>query len=114
MIRTFFDYVCNAWYPNINKKLKIRLRGAPNKFQRIKSKDFEKINWFSIHERVSRFCLCCVYKIFTKNCPNFFNEISLPLEINGVHTHSSYQKLIVPHRKTNAGQKALSYTGPSL
>ena len=27
---------------------------------------------------------------------------------------SSYQKLNVPHRKTNVGQKALSYVGPSL
>ena len=27
---------------------------------------------------------------------------------------SSYQKLNVPHRKTNIGQKALLYGGPSL
>ena len=42
------------------------------------------------------------------------NEIYVPLEINGVHTRSSYQKLNVPHRKTNVGQKALSYIGSSL
>ena len=40
--------------------------------------------------------------------------IYVPLEINGIHTHSSCQKLNVPHRKTNVGQKALSYVGPSL
>ena len=38
----------------------------------------------------------------------------IPLEINGVHTHLSYQKLNVPHRKANVGQKALSYVGRSL
>ena len=27
---------------------------------------------------------------FTKNCPNCFDEIYLPLETNGVHTRSSY------------------------
>ena len=27
---------------------------------------------------------------------------------------SSYQKLTVPHRKTNSGQKAISYVGLSL
>ena len=32
---------------------------------------------------------------------------------NGVHTRSSYQKLNVPRRKTNVGQKALSYVDPS-
>ena len=42
------------------------------------------------------------------------NEIYVPLEINGVHTRSSYQKLNIPHRKTNVGQKALSYIGSSL
>ena len=28
--------------------------------------------------------------------------------------HSSYQKLNVPHRKTNVRQKVLSYVGPSI
>ena len=31
MIQPFFDYACNAWYPNINKKLKTRLQAAQNK-----------------------------------------------------------------------------------
>ena len=45
---------------------------------------------------------------------SYFDEIYVPLETNGVHTRSSYQKLNVPHRKTNVRQKALSYVGPSL
>ena len=55
----------------------------------IKSKDFEKINWLPIHERASQCSLCSIYKIFTKNCPNYFDEIYVPLEINGIHMHSS-------------------------
>ena len=55
--------------------------------------------------------LCSIYTFFTKNCPCYFDEIYVPLETNGVHTRSSYQKLNVPHRKTNVGQ---SYVGPSL
>ena len=52
MIQPFFDYACNAWYPNINKKLKIGLQAAQNKCIKfclksndrssIKSKDFKK------------------------------------------------------------------------
>ena len=124
MIQSFFDYACNAWYPNINKKLKICLQTAQNKCIRfclklnhrssIKSKGFEKINWLLIHERASQCSLCSIYKFFTKNCPNYFDETYVPLETSGVHTHSSYKKLNVPHRKTNVGQKALSYVGPSL
>ena len=43
----------------------------------------------------------------------YFDEIYVLLETNGVHMCSSYQKLNVPHWKTNIGQKALSYVGPS-
>ena len=80
----------------------------------IRSKDLEKINWLPIHQRVSQCSLWSVYKFFTKNCLNYFDETYVPLEINEVHTHSSYQKLNVPHRKTNVGLKALSYVGPSI
>ena len=121
---TFLDNVCNAWYLNINEELKMRLQAAQNKCIRfclklndrssIKSEDFEKINWLSIHERVSQCSLCSIYKFFTKNCPNYFDEIYVPLKTNGVHKRSSYQKLNVPHQKTNVGQKALSYVGPLL
>ena len=31
MIQPFFDYGCNAWYPNLNKNLKKRLEAAENK-----------------------------------------------------------------------------------
>ena len=42
--------------------------------------------------------LYAVYTFFfTKNCPSYFDEIYVPLETNGVHTRSSYQKLNVPH-----------------
>ena len=96
MMQPFSDYACNAWYPNINKKLKKHLEVAQNKCIRFclklngrsstKSKDFEKISWLPIHERVS---LCITYKFFTKNCPNYFDEIYVPLETNGVRTRSN-------------------------
>ena len=63
---------------------------------------------------MSQCSLCSIYKFFTKNCPNYFDEIYVPLETNGVHTRSSYQKLDAPHRKTNVEQKPLSSVGPSL
>ena len=50
----------------------------------IKSKDFEKINWLPIHERVSQCSLCSVYKFFNKNCPNDFDEVYVSLETNGL------------------------------
>ena len=124
MIKPFFDYACNAWYPNINKKLKVRLQAAQNKCIRFclklnarsstKTKDFKKINWLPIYERVSQCSLCSIHKLFTKNYPNYFDKIYVPLETNGGHTRSSYQKLNLSNWKANIGQKALSYVGPSL
>ena len=85
MIQPFFGYAYNAWYPNINKKLKMRLQAAQNKCTRFclklndrsstKSKDFEKINWLLIHKRVSQCSLCSIYKFLAKNCPNYSDEI---------------------------------------
>ena len=63
MIQPFFDYACNAWYPNLNKKLKKRLQAAQNKCIRlclklgdrtsIKTIEFEKINWLPIQEKLT-------------------------------------------------------------
>ena len=120
----FFYHVCNVWYQNINKKLKMHLQAAQNKCIRfclklcdrssIKPEDFEKINWLPIHERVSKCSLCTIYKILTENCLNYFEQRYIPLETNGVRTRSSYQNLNVPHRKKNVGQKLLYYVSPSL
>ena len=62
MIQPFFDYACNACYPNINKKLQMCLQAAQNNCIRfrlklddrssIKSEDLEKINWLLIPESV--------------------------------------------------------------
>ena len=42
------------------------------------------------------------------------DEIFYHAECNGIPTRYSYQKLKLPHRKTNQGLRALSYIGPSL
>ena len=95
--------------PSIIKKLKIHLQAAQKKCigfclklngrYSIKCRDFQKVNWLPIHQRVSQCSLCNIYTFFTKNCPKYFDEIYNPLQTNEVHTRSSYQKLNVPHRK---------------
>ena len=79
MIQPFFDYACHAWYPNLNKKLKARLEAAQNKCTRIclklgdrKSitvKEFGKINWLPIHEKVNQCILSCIYNFHAKKHP---------------------------------------------
>ena len=124
MIQPFFDYACNAWYPNINKKLKTRLQAAQNKCIgfclklddrfRLKSKEFERTNRLPVQERISQCAVCNVYKFLSKHSPDYFEEFFFPTEETAIRTSSSFQKFKIPRRKTNIGLKSLSYTGPSL
>ena len=124
MIQPFFDYAWNAWYPNLNKNLKTRLQAAENKCIRfclklgdrtsIKVKEFEKINWLPIQDRVNQCTLPWIYRFHTKKAPEYLDEIFSYAECNGISTRYSYQKLKIPRRKTNQVLRALSYIGPSL
>ena len=123
MIKPFFDYACNAWYPNINKKLETRLQAAQNKCIRfclklddrfrLKSKELEIINWLPVQERISQCAVCNVYKFFSKHFSDCFEELFSPTEETAIRARSSFQKLKIPRRKTNIGLTSLSYTVPA-
>ena len=108
----------------LTKIKKKRLQAAQNKCIRfclklgdrasIKSNEFEKINWLPIQERVNQCTLSSIYKFHCKNAPEYMDEVFSKVECNGIPTRYSYQKLKLPHRKTNQGLRALSYVGPSL
>ena len=124
MIEPFFDYACNAWYPNLNKNLKTRLQTAQNKCIRfclkqgdrtsIRNEEFKKINWLPIQDRVEQCILSSVYKFHNKSAPDHMNEIFFNAECHGIPTRGSFQKLKLPRRRTNQGLRALSYVDPSL
>ena len=117
LIQPFFDYACNAWYPNLHKKLEKRLQDAQNKCIRfclklgdrisVKINEFEKINRLPIHDRVNQCTLSFMYKFHANNAPGYMNEVFSHAEPNGIPTRCSYQKLKLPHRKTNQGLRAL-------
>ena len=124
MIQPFFNYACNVWYCNLNKNLKNRLQPAQNKCIRfclklgdrigIKINEFDKINWLPVHDRVNQCILSSIYKLHANNAPYYMNKVFSYTEFNGIPIHCSYQKLKLPHRKTNQGLRALWYIGPSL
>ena len=124
MIKSFFDYACNAWYPNLNKNFKMCLQAAQNKCIRfclklgdrksIAVKELEKINWLPIQERFNQCMLSCIYKFHAKKAPDYMDEIFSHAVCNRIPTHYSYQKLKLPHHKRSQGLRALSYIGPSL
>ena len=101
MIQPFFDYACNAWYPNLNKKLKKRLQAAQNKCIRFCLKlgdrtsiitvEFEKFNWLPIQERVNQCTLSSIYKFHSNIAPEYMDEVFFKAEYNRIPTRCSYQ-----------------------
>ena len=67
-----------------------------------------------IQERVNQCTLSFVHKFQSKTGPYYLEEIFSHASCNGIPRRYSYQKLNLPHRKTNQGLRALSYIGPSL
>ena len=105
----FFDYACNAWYPNINKNFKTRLQAAQSKCMRlcpklgnrksITVKELRKINWLTILERVNQCIISCIYKFHAKKAPDYMDKFFSHTNCNGIPARYSYQKLKLPHRK---------------
>ena len=124
LIQPHFDYACSAWYPNLNKGLKKKLQITQNKCMRfclqlgnrshMGAFEFERINWLPIEDRFSQCVSSQVYKFFQKKCPAYMSDIFSPSGTSRTGTRTSFLKLTQPSRRTNLGQRALSYQGPSI
>ena len=55
-----------------------------------------------------------VFKYFNGQCPNYLNEVFDVATESNFQLNNSFQKLKCPFRKTNNGQHALSYIGPTF
>ena len=82
------DYGCSAWYPNLNKKFKSKLKTIQNKCIRfclqvdsrshIRIKEFEQINWLPVSERFNQ-CICSnAFKLLNENCPLILCDLYKP------------------------------------
>ena len=124
LIQPHFDYACSAWYPNLTKKLKNRIQTSQNKCTRfclqldkmthIFREKFETLNWLPMTERFNQCINSVVFKCANNQCPNYFNEVFQTAPENNIQTRGSFLKLKCPFRKTNSGQMALSYIGPTI
>ena len=124
LIQPHFDYTYSAWYPNLTKKLKNRIQTSQNKCIRfclqldktthMSHKEFETLNWLPVTERFNQWINSIVFKYVNDQCPNYLNEVFQIAPANNMQTRGSFLKLKCPFRKTNAGQMALSYIGPTI
>ena len=76
--------------------------------------EFEKLNWLPVEERFKQ-CICVnTFKFFNNSCPIYMTDIYKLTNQNQVTTRTSALKLSQPLRKTNYGQRCISFLGPSL
>ena len=65
-------------------------------------------------ERFNQCINSIVFKYVDSQCPNYLNEVFPIAPENNIQTRGSFLKLKCLFRKTNAGQMALSYIGPTI
>lgn len=74
---------------------------------------FKEINWLPVNERVNQRMCVLAFNYFNNTSPLYMSEIFIPMN-ERKHTRNSQNRFIIPFRKTNTGQNALSYTGTKL
>ena len=124
LIQPHFDYASSVWYMNLNKAIKQKLQVMQNKCIRfclmkdsrahIGLDDFIAINWLPVCHRANLKVSSLVFKFFNGHSPNYMSCVFLPIQQSGMRTRRSFQRMNQPFRKTVHGQRALSYTGPTL
>ena len=85
-----------------------------DKMTHMSHKEFEILNWLPVTERFNQCINSIVFKYVNNQCPNYLNEVFQTAPENNIQTRGSFLKLKCPFRKTNAGQMALSYIGPTI
>ena len=83
LIQPPFDYACTAWFPNLSKKLSLRLQATQNKcirfrlqldkMSRICVNEFLELDWFIAHDRYLQFIVSDIFKFYNNQRPDCFN-----------------------------------------
>ena len=123
LIQPLFDYACQAWYPNLPKKLSTKIQGAQNKcvrlcfnlnnYTHLEKKHFQEINWLPIQERMNQRVSVSVFKYFNLLVPTYMSDVFIP-QNTVINTRNSMYRLKIKINKSNMGQNSLSYLGPKL
>ena len=72
------------------------------------------INWLPADQRLHRILNVTVFKYVNHVCPYYMKEVFEYASRGKISSKNNYATFKVPFRKTNIGQKSLSYTGPSV
>ena len=85
-----------------------------DKLKHISHEEFECFNCLPVICRFKQCVNSIVFKYFNEQCTNYLNELFDVATESNFQLRSSFQKLKCSFRKTNNGQYALSYIGPTF
>ena len=106
--------LCNAWYPNLNKKLQATHNKCIKYYlhldirSHIGMKDFEKIHCLPVSQRYNRY-LCHAFELLKGTCALCFHDVYRQSGQNQANKRSSVLKLKHHLRNTRSGQEQFSY-----
>ena len=80
----------------------------------ISEEDFRLINWSSTSKRVYQCINTVTFKFVNNTFPYYLKEVFEFAPYCRIDKRNKFDKLKIPFCKTNMGQKAISFVGPSL
>ena len=122
LIQPHFDYGCSSWFPLLKTNLKLKLQKAQNKCisfclnlllrSHMDPSHIRKITWLPVSDRVEYCIANTVFKYWDRIAPVYIHEMFKPSLCK--YSTRSEITLDIPLRKTNTGQKSLSFLGPKI
>ena len=122
LIQPHFDYGCSSWFLLLKKNLELELQKAQNKCIRfclnlsprshIDPSHFRKINWLPVSDRVEYCIANTTFKYWNGIVPGYILKMFKPSLCR--YSTRSQMALDILLRKTNTGQKSLSFLGPKI
>ena len=85
-----------------------------DKMHHISEDEFKSINWLPTSKSVDQCRNTITYNFVNNTGPYYMDEVFEFAPHCSIGTRNIFSKLKNPFRKTNMGQKAISYIGPSI
>ena len=62
------------------------------KMSKIRAKGFLELNWLNVHDRYLKFIVYDIFKFYSNQCRDYFNDVFFPIDNNGVATRFCNKK----------------------
>ena len=79
-----------------------------DKISRICVKEFLELNWLHVHDRYLQFIVSDIFKFYNNQCPDYYNEVFCPVDVNEVAMHCCNKKLKLLFCKSKLAMQSLS------